>query len=76
MINRDEILSNFEVNNHIKLFLNHKKQSKTTFLDDEDFVKKAISSNSYRIVEDDNYIHLFHFLTFMYGVTFGIAKDY
>jgi hypothetical protein len=64
MINRDEILSNssdFGVNNHIKSFLNHKKRSKTTFLDDEDSVKKAISSNSYRIVEDDNYIHLFHF---------------
>ena len=70
MINREIIFSgktnsNFGVNNHIKSFMSYKaaKYDKS-LLDDENDIKEAIFSDAYQIVDNNNYIHQFHFFDF------------
>lgn len=86
MINRDVIFPNnwhedFGVNNHIKSFMGYKaKYDDKSLLDDENDIKKAISSNSYFKVDNDNYIHQFHFFNiYVWGHlwdSLGLLEDF
>lgn len=85
MINRGVIFRNkwhedFGVNNHIKSFMGCKAKYDKSLLDDESDIKKAISSNSYFKVDNDNYIHQFHFFDiYVWGHlwdSLGLLEDF